>query len=222
MTEDRVIDREEAELLLPWYERGTLADAEMRRIEARLAADPELRARLELIREEAAETVVAVERVGMPRRASRERLMAQIAVEAGATPATRGLRDWLMALLPVGLSPALAMAGAAAILVIALQAVALVALLPGDAQRGPGLASGDKPAQSAGTFAQISFKDTATVGQINTFIRSIGGVIVDGPKPGGTYKLRISPKALADAERDRIIADIAAKSDLVAFVTPTQ
>jgi hypothetical protein len=157
----------------------------------------------------------------MPGRAARERLMAQIAAEAGAAPSRRSLRDRLAGLLPAGLSPMLAMASAAAILVIAVQAVTLVALLPGD-PHGPGLASGDKPVQSAGTFAQISFKDTATVGQINSFIRSIGGVIVDGPKPGGTFKLRISPKALTDAERDRIIADIAARSDLVAFVTPTQ
>lgn len=220
MTEERLIDREEAELLLPWYERGTLRAEEIRQVEARLAADPELRARLELVREEAAETIVAVERAGMPGRASRDRLMAQIAAEAGAAPATRGLLSWVAGLLPSGLSPALAMTGAAAMLVIAVQAVALLSLLPGDTH-GPGLASGDKPVQSAATHVQISFKDTASVGEITAFIRSIGGVIVDGPKPGGTYKLRISTKTLTEAERDRIIADIA-RSDLVAFVTPTQ
>jgi hypothetical protein len=221
MTE-KLIDREEAELLLPWYESGTLEAEEMRRVEARLAADPELRGRLALIREEASETIIAVESAGMPRRASRDRLMAEIAAEAEMATGAWTLRGWLTGLLPAGLSPALAIAGAAAILIIAVQGVVLVSLLSGDAGRGHILATGGNASQGAGTHVLIGFKDSANAAQIAEFLRAIGATIVDGPKPGGTYKLRISTKALTEAERERILAGIRAQDELVAFVSPTQ
>jgi hypothetical protein len=222
MTEDRLIEREEAELLLPWYERGTLRAEDMRRVEARLAADPMLRTRLELIREEAVETIAAVESAGMPSRGARDRLMAQIAAEAGATPASRSLRDWLTGLLPAGLSPALAVMAAAAVLVIALQAAALVALMSSNGADDTRLASGEDTARGAGTYVLVGFAESANAGQIAEFLRAVGAVIVDGPKPGGTYKLRISAKTLTEAERERALTAIRARADLIAFVQPTQ
>ena len=94
-------DHEEIEQLLPWYEKGTLSAAEMQRVEAYLDTHPELRSRLALIREEVAETIAANESLGMPSPAVRDRLMEQIASEAGNSLETSsGFKSWISGFLP--------------------------------------------------------------------------------------------------------------------------
>jgi hypothetical protein len=217
-------EREEIELLLPWYERGTLTPAEMRRVENHLAADPELRERLALIREEASETIASNESLGMPRAAARDRLMEQIAAEAGAIPAvSSSLRTWLSGLIPAGLSPGLAMTGATAALVIFVQAILLISLLSTDGgERGPRLASGQETSASTGTFVLIRFTENAQAKAIAGLLRSVKGTIVDGPKPGGIFKIRISDKVLPEPDRDAILNRLREDKAIVAFVAASQ
>lgn len=212
-------EREDIEMLLPWYENGTLAPEEMQRVEAYLARHPELRSQIGLIREEMAETVVANESLGMPGSAARDRLMAQIAAEAGAGPVHARAASWWARLVPQGWSPAWAIAGAAACLVILVQAAALISLGTGSrTEGGTELASGDRRPAAAGTFVLIRFAEDAPAREIAALLQSVSGVIVDGPKPGGAYKVRISPRALSTEDRDTIIARLRAKTDIVAFV----
>lgn len=223
MIDAKIQERDEIEMLLPWYETGRLSAAEMRRVEAYLRLHPEMTARLALIREELAETIAGNEMLGMPNFAARDRLMAQIAADAGAMPhAGAGLKAWWTRWLPEGLSPGLALAAAAAVLVILVQAAALISLNLRDAgDDGYRVASG-KQAQSAeaGTLLLIRFAETASAGEIAALLQSVGGTIVDGPKPGGMFKLRVSPRILSNEERDMILAKLREKTDIVTFLAP--
>jgi hypothetical protein len=217
-------EREEIELLLPWYERGTLTADEMRRVERHLAADPDLRARLELIREEVAETIIGNESLGMPGRGARDRLMERIAAEAG--PLQRrapGIRAWLASLLPAGLSPGYAVAAMAAALVIVVQAALLISLVSSDGgDDGYRVASGENATASAGTFVLVRFTETARADEIAGLLQSIKGTIVDGPKPGGVFKLRVSRQVLPEDERDAILDKLRQRPEIVAFVAVTR
>jgi len=217
-------EREEIELLLPWYERGTLNADEMRRVERHLAADPELRARLELIREEISETIIGNESLGMPSLGARDRLMERIAAEAG--PLQRrapGVKAWLSSLMPDGLSRGFAVAAMAAALVIVVQAALLISLISSDGgDNGYRMASGEDAPASAGTFVLVRFNGTARADDIASFLRSIEGTIVDGPKPGGAFKLRIANEVLPEDERDAILARLRERPEIVAFVALTR
>ena len=211
------------EMLLPWYENGTLAPDEMRRVEAYLARHPEMRSQTGLIREEMAETVAANESLGMPGSEVRDRLMAQIAAEPGASPVHVRAQSWLARLAAQGRSPGWAIAGAVACLIILVQAAALISLETGRRSEGATeLASGDRQAAAAGTFVLIRFAEDAPAREVAALLQSVGGIVVDGPKPGDAYKVRISPRALNAGDRDAVIAKLRARTDVVAFVAPTR
>jgi len=224
MTHQDQTEREDIEFLLPWYEKGTLNAREMERVERRLAEDEELRSRLALIREEVPETIFANEALGMPGNAARDRLFAQIEAEAGPVQSSGGLRLWLSRLLPAGFSPGVTIAGAVAAVIIIVQAVTLVSLLPGDGQPGGySVASGEDAAgQAQGTFILVRFNDEATAPEISGLLRDTDATIVDGPKPGGVFKLQVSEKALSQTERDEILAALKQESGIVAFAAPTR
>lgn len=217
------------EALLPWYAKGTLSAGDTRRVEAHLTAHPELRAALALIAEEMDEAVAANERLGVPSAAARGRLMDAIAAE-GAEGAGGGASLWQRAksawaaLLPEGASPALAFGGAMAALVIAVQAVALVGLLVGG-EPSPGggttrLAGGAEASANSGTVLLVHFTGDATAAGITGLLKPLGASVVDGPKPGNAYKIRVSPDVLPPEARAAIIEKLRARSDIVSFVAP--
>ena len=76
----------EIETLLPWYAAGTLSRSERQRVEDALRRDPDLAFKLELAREELAETIHLNETLGAPPREVADRLMAAIDAE---TPTAR-------------------------------------------------------------------------------------------------------------------------------------
>src|SRR5580692_5788520 len=76
----------EIETLLPWYAAGTLSRSERQRVEDALRRDPDLAFKLELAREELAETIHLNETLGAPPREVADRLMAAIDAE---TPTDR-------------------------------------------------------------------------------------------------------------------------------------
>ncbi len=221
MIDNTSFEHDDIELLLPWYEKGTLAPDEMRRVEAYLAAHPEIRSQLGLIAEEATETILANEQIGMPSTAARNRLMDAIASE---TPirSSRGASalSWWQRLVPENWSPAMAITGAAASVVIVLQAVALVGLLTGGetAPHGTRLASGEQTAPQTGTFVLIRFSDNATAADIASLLQSMQASITDGPKPGGVFRVRVSPKELGAEERQSILKRLREMTDIVRFV----
>src|SRR5689334_19597439 len=128
--------RRELEELLPFYANGRIADADKRRVEAALAGDAELAARLDIIRDDMAETVLLNERLGAPSPRALEKLMAEIDGTPRQAPLLaragdsmgRGLLGWLGTLLAAQPPRRLAYASAAAMALIALQGVAITGL----------------------------------------------------------------------------------------------
>src|SRR5690606_12380683 len=84
----------------------------------------------------------------------------------------------------------LALAGAAAALVVLLQAGIIVSML-GEGSRPGGFSTASGEAgQEAGAAALVQFAPGADFAAITAFLDQNGARIVDGPLPGGMFKLR--------------------------------
>ena len=211
--------------LLPWYEKGTLSAGDARRVEEYLESHPEGLRFLELIREEVSETIAANEQAGMPPRAALDRLMDSIATEPkrGSITARRRAGGLLARIFGEGSAPWVPAAAFAACLLILVQAVSLGVLLTRDEPGGPSLASGDpaRPVADA-HFALVRFSPDATAENISTFLRSFNAVIVDGPKPGGTYRVQLAKQPAEGEQIEVILQKMRARSDIINFVSASR
>ena len=127
---------DDIEALLPWYAAGTLDAREADQVEAALAADAELNRRLELAREEMAETVLLNESLGVPSPRVMENLFKAIDSErrrSRAPAAGGGLGGWLMDLFT---PRAFAFTAGAAVVIMALQAGVIAKLALQDRVEG--------------------------------------------------------------------------------------
>jgi anti-sigma factor RsiW len=219
-------EREEIEMLLPWYAAGTLNRAETSKVEAYLGAHPEVASQLPLVREELAETIGVNESLGAPAPGALDRLMTSLEAESGPLKLSsrapeslwQRLSDWIGELSP----RPLALAAAVAVTIMGVQAVMLGVLVTGDGSARFQTASGSRDSVPAatGTFALVGFAGTAAVDDINALLESRGVSIVEGPLPGGLYRIRLSDKELSTAERDGILGQLRAESGVVAFAAP--
>lgn len=222
MTDTHSREAQEIEELLPWYEKGTLGPAEMRRVSDYLQAHPEMRFRLSLIREELAETIAANESLGMPSSAAREQLFAAIAAEGAAgSRATAGVNVWWRNLLPEGVSPRLGLLAVAASIVIAVQAAALIVFYFAQPEGTYRVAAGrETVAVQPGSYVFVRFTDDAKAADITALLKELNAIIVDGPKPGGVFKLRVTARPLTEEEREMTIRKLREKTDIISFVAP--
>ena len=218
MTDIHSPEAQEIEELLPWYEKGTLGPAEMRRVGDYLKAHPEMQFRLSLIREERAETVAANESLGMPSASARERLFAAIAAESAAPRARASLGVWWRNLLPEGVSPRLGLVAAAAMIVIAVQAAALIVFTLARPDDGYRVAGRETVPALPGSYLLVRFTDDAKAADITALLKELNAVVVDGPKPGGVFKVRIAARALTEEEREMTIRKLREKTDIISFV----
>jgi hypothetical protein len=195
------------EALLPWYVAGTLRRRERQRVEEALRDDPALAQHLDLVREELAEAIHLNETLGAPSPHAAERLMAAIDAEATRKRAPGVTASWITGFF-ANLSPrTMAVAASFAMLAIALQAVAIVdiftkppAVMP--AGEGAGSAGDHKN----GTFAMVRFARQASAAEITKFLQNYQAALVDGPTPGGLYRVRVAMSSLAKEELARIVA----------------
>jgi len=219
-------EREEIEALLPWFVTGKLAVAERLRVERYLAEHPDVARQLALAREESAETVAGAESFGTPSRASFDRLMAEIGRQersrAGLlqaiAPQLERIADWIGGFSRVQLG---GMAVAAALL-LAVQAAAVTYLVIGGSETYQTASAPSDAAPERGTFAIVSFKPGASVQDIAALLAELGAQVVDGPKAGGIWRVRLSAEPLAPADAEARIASLRARSAVVGFVSLTQ
>ena len=196
----------EIEALLPWYAAGTLRRRDRQRVEEALRQDAGLARHLELVREELAETIHFNETLGAPPPRVAERLMAAIDAEANTKSklpagAAAGWLTGFFANLP---PRTLAVAASFAVLAIALQAFMLVNTFtrpPGGSQQAS-LQAG----HGRGSFAMVRFAQAASAAEITSFLHNYRAALVDGPTPGGLYRVRIAVTSLAKGEMSKIIA----------------
>lgn len=204
------------EALLPWYVAGTLRRRDRQRVEEALRKDPALAAHLDCVREELAETIHLNETLGAPSPHAAERLMAAIDAEATRKRAPGAAAGWLTGFF-ANLSPrTMAVAASFAMLAIALQAVAIVdvftkpqATVSAEGQgggQGTGQGTGQTAEHKNGTFAMVRFARQASAGEITNFLQNYKAALVDGPTPGGLYRVRVAMSSLAKEELARIVA----------------
>ena len=215
-------DTAHIEQLLPWYVTGKLDAGERADVENALKRFPELRAQLDLIRAEMADTVKLNEAMAMPRADATERFMGLVQKDmqrsAPARPAPfKGLLEWLASQLAG--PPRWAVA--AAVLAIVVQA-ALIGGLVVERQGSGFHTAGGGETLSEGTLVLARFSDGVTLAVLTERLAALDIAIVDGPKAGGLFTLRIGEDDMPVSERDRKIAALKANADFVVFVGPVQ
>ena len=201
------IEPTEIESLLPWYAAGTLRRRDRQRVEDALRDNPDLMRHANLVREELAETIGLNESLGAPSRRSMDRLMAAIDAEDMAARQRTSAQALAgrFANFVASFSPrTLAVAASVATLAIALQAFFLVGMLtkPQTADETASIAN-ERPAH--GTFAMVRFARQASAAEITKFLETYQATLVDGPKEGGVYRVRIAMTSLAKEEHTRIV-----------------
>ena len=214
--------RDEVEMMLPFYVTGQLDHAEANEIDEYLKHHPDVARQLDLIRAERESTAA-----GNAIHASRPaRSFDRVAAMIGKTPAQParsagwGL-DWIRRLFAMPSSPTLGFVGAAAAIVILLQAATIGTLVVAQYTGIFTGASGGNGTVDTGTTVVVRFADDASAAAIADVLSGLGVKIIDGPRGGRLFTVRIGPKTMNDSERGRLIAALKARSDLIVFVTQT-
>ena len=212
----------EIEELLPWYAAGTLDAAEAKAIEAALAADPELARKLDLTREEMGEAILDNEKLGSPSPRALEKLFALIDAEPARKPSFASSLFDLGGRIADWFSPrTLGWALAAAALAIAVQAGFLAETI---VKPGGGFTTASRPPESvaaSGSFLLVAFQPNATAEAIARTLDAQKVTIVDGPRPGGLYRLRIGLTILPKQEVERVSAALQAETTVIRMVLPS-
>jgi hypothetical protein len=221
-------ERRDIEALLPWHAAGTLSRRDAQRVEAALAHDQDLARQFALVREELGETIHLNETLGAPSARAMERVLAGIEAEGATTRKRRSfdLAAFIAERLALFTPRTLAWSAAAAVLAIVLQAGLLAGLYVGGEHGGASsfqTASYSKTVPPvAGSFALIGFAPQASSADITKFLETHKVSVVDGPRPGGLYTIRVSVTALPKAELARIVKQMQDDSKVVRFVAPTE
>jgi len=213
--------RDEIEMMLPFYVTGQLDHAEANEIDDYLRHHPDVALQLDLIRAERESTAASNAIYASRPARSFDRVAAMIG-QTSARPARSagwGL-DWLKQLFAMPSSPALGFVGAAAAIVILLQAVTIGALVVTHYSSIFNTAGGNETVD-AGTTVVVRFADDASVAAIAEVLSGLGVKIIDGPRGGKLFTVRLGPKTMNESERERLIAALKARSDLIVFLTQT-
>ena len=225
-TMEKFSEREEIEMLLPWYESGTLDPADFERVERYLEAHPEMRSQLELVGDERFETTIANEMLGAPSPGALDKLRASIAAETPAPSrlATAGKSIWaeIANLFSAPTPRAVQFAGIAAALVLMLQAGVIGSLwqtpTSGGAPQGTyATASGE---EGKGFSVIVRFAPTATTDAIAKTLSPLKGQIISGPKPGGMFEVKFELEKDSKEARTAVIEQLKSNKTSVLLVLP--
>jgi anti-sigma factor RsiW len=227
-TQNQITEREAIEAMLPWYESGQLDAEDTKRVEAYLSAHPDMASQLALVEEERVEAVQMNEARGAPAAGALDRLMETIDQHEVNNPSLASTKTalwgWASKLLGAPVPASMQWVAAAAAVLIVVQGVSLGVLMTSGVPQGPGYetASGLGQTAAQGTFALVQFAEGARAEDINGILTEMGFTIVDGPKPGGIYKIRISDEVLEVEKRDTILKKLLAQQNLISFAAPAE
>jgi hypothetical protein len=207
-------EREEIEKLLPWYVTGKLGLSDVRKVESYLAQHPGALPQLQWIGAERQETTRANEAMGWPRSGMSDRLMASLPPNATPSPDPGRFAKFgqLFRMHSLGTQwAALAMA----LLILAQAACITVLLTRAPTYRLAAGAHGDGPA------ALIAFTDDAKASDIARLLADVAATVVDGPKPGGVYKIKLRNLDKSQPN-DTLLSKLSERRDIVRFVLPSR
>ncbi len=217
-------ERDEIEMLLPWFVTGRLAAADATRVEGYLKQHPDLARQVQLIRDDQTATLAANEAIAIPRTLRADLAAADIARRDVPAP-TRWLTVAKAQFENFFNAPTVSSVrwatGAAAVLILA-KAGAFGTVGRPAAPTAYETASGSGTATTSGHFALVRFVDSADAKLIAETLGALGLVITDGPKPGGLFRVRLGASTLSEAEQARLIAALQARKDVVALVLATR
>lgn len=219
-SKDILSEHDEIEMLLPWYVTGKLEPDDTVRVDAYLATHADMQERLELIGKERNEALHLNKAGASQLSTTPEDFMARVL--ASQDDQAPGLWARFRHMMTVPASGAVGWVGAAAALTIFAQGAAIFLLAQPEPVQGYREASGVSQGVAAGTFVLVRFADTASAADIAGLLTDLDMAIIEGPRAGRLFKVRIGPAGLGKSERERLQAALSARPDLVTFVTETR
>jgi hypothetical protein len=205
------------EALLPWHAAGTLNRRDAGQVARALGSDRELARRFNRVREELHETIHLNETLGAPPAQAMDRLFAAIDAEpARAADVSFDLAGRLARFI-ANLSPrTLAWSASAAAFAVVLQAgIIATGLITQETGQGTELAS----AGATDGLAVIRFDPKADAAEITRFLVAYDASMIDGPKTGGIFTIRLPVTGHA---KDDLIMRMRAQSSTVQFIANFQ
>ena len=220
-------EREEIEALLPWHAAGTLSRRDAQRVEAAIEEDRDLARQFELVREELSETIHLNETLGAPSARAMEKLLAGIEAEPRRRRRSFDLAAFIGERLTLFSPRTLAWSATTAALAILLQAGLIAGLYIGEpgSESPAAFRTASAPTRSfapAGSYALIGFTAQASAADVTKFLEAHKAAIVDGPKPGGLYRIRIAQAALPKSDLAAIVKQMQDETKIVRFVAATE
>src|ERR1700730_2782326 len=221
-------ERRDIEALLPWHAAGTLTRRDAQRVEAALNEDRDLARQFELVREELGETIHLNETLGAPSARAMERLLAGIEAEGakGRRRQSFNLAAFIGERMSMFSPRTLAWSAVTAVLAIVLQAGLLAELYIHETRSEvPSTyktASATRSLGPVGSYALIGFTPQASAADVTKFLEAHKASIVEGPKPGGLYRIRVSTTALPKNDLAAIVKQMQDDSKIVRFVAATE
>jgi anti-sigma factor RsiW len=219
-------ERSDIEDLLPWHAAGTLSEPDAARVKSALASDMELARRLAIVREEFAETVHLNESLGAPSSRAMDKLFAAINAEPvrraqlAAAPQREG---WIARFFSGFSARTLAFSASVAGLVIILQAGVITSMVLKAPDDETNYRSVELPAPVVrGAYVLVRFAPQASAADITKFLDGRRATVVDGPKPGGLYRVRVAASALSRDDLARVVRDLQSQPTIVDFVAPSE
>jgi hypothetical protein len=216
----------EIELLLPWYAAGTLNSRDVGEVEKTLAQNRELARPFAMVRDEMNETILLNETLGAPSARAMENLFKAIDKERKGvrSRAASGLGAWLKDLFTPRV---LIYSASAAAVIMVPQAAVIAKLVLADRGGHATFETASAPTLATrgidvGSYALVRFAAQVNIADITKFLNSRGASIVDGPRPGGMYRVRIARTHLAADELARAVKEFQSASNLVSFAAPAE
>jgi anti-sigma factor RsiW len=212
-------ERDEIEMLLPWYVTGKLEAADRARVEAFAASHPDIADQLAMITAERDAAITLNERIRVPAPRVAPARLAMVAANDGALSKLQdGWRRLLDRLGPRRLS----YAAAAAVVLLLAQALTIGGLLVTRNTAAYQTASGGVPGREAGAYVLVRFADGVTVDAVTAALADAGVTIVSGPKPGALYRVRIGAPSMTRADREQKVQDLKRQTEIFDLVSPAQ
>ena len=206
-------------MLLPWYITERLDPSDRAKVEAYLAAHPDVARQLDLVRAERHETVAGNEALGWPSAAATERLMATLPAARPGWSALRAGLQQIAGLFTAPTSGAVRWAAVAAAVLIAVQTVAIATLV---SQRPAPYQTASGPQDGDGIAVLVTFADDAKATAISELLAEFDASIVDGPKAGGVYKIRLRTDDRSQPAREALVRKLAERRDVIRAILPSR
>ena len=72
------------------------------------------------------------------------------------------------------------------------------------------------------SYALVRFAPQASIADINKFLDAHDAAIVDGPKAGGVYRVRVAHGSLSRQQLARVVKELEADKSIVSFAAPSE